>query len=164
MNPIAMLRTSLRLGKGIAGRRCPESFSRRTFTSLPLNTKSILKLENELKIFFAPKKQSSIGAFIRTFSSSKPASQDPINQSQESSKSQSQSTHSQTTKPIVGYWLLTTASLVFSIVILGGVTRLTESGLSIVEWNLIKGMKPPISEEEWREEFAKYADFPEYKL
>lgn len=67
-------------------------------------------------------------------------------------------------KRIVAYWYLTSAFLVFGIVILGGVTRLTESGLSIVEWNLIKGMKPPINEEEWIEEFEKYKQFPEYKL
>ncbi|CAO3611792.1 unnamed protein product [Cunninghamella echinulata] len=47
------------------------------------------------------------------------------------------------TKPIVGYWLYFNAGLVFSIVIVGGLTRLTESGLSITEWNVIAGMKPP---------------------
>lgn len=52
----------------------------------------------------------------------------------------------------------------FGIVVLGGLTRLTESGLSIVEWNLIKGMKPPRSTEEWEEEFNKYKQFPEYKV
>ncbi|KAJ3271295.1 Cytochrome c oxidase assembly protein cox15 [Terramyces sp. JEL0728] len=67
-------------------------------------------------------------------------------------------------KRIVAYWYLASAFLVFGIVILGGVTRLTESGLSIVEWNLIKGMKPPINEQEWIEEFEKYKQFPEYKL
>ena len=67
-------------------------------------------------------------------------------------------------KPIVGYWYLFCGSLVFGIVILGGVTRLTESGLSIVEWNLIKGMKPPSSPQEWHQEFEKYKLFPEYKL
>ncbi|KAJ3080334.1 Cytochrome c oxidase assembly protein cox15 [Quaeritorhiza haematococci] len=68
------------------------------------------------------------------------------------------------TKPIVGYWYLFSSALVFGIVVLGGVTRLTESGLSIVEWNVIKGMKPPRSEEEWVEEFEKYKQFPEFKL
>jgi cytochrome c oxidase assembly protein subunit 15 len=56
------------------------------------------------------------------------------------------------------------ASLVFGIVALGGLTRLTESGLSITEWNLIKGMKFPWSNEEWETEFEKYKQFPEYKL
>lgn len=67
-------------------------------------------------------------------------------------------------KPIVAYWFFASACLVFGIVILGGVTRLTESGLSIVEWNLIKGMKPPTNEQEWQAEFEKYKNFPEFQL
>ncbi|KAI9314335.1 COX15/CtaA family [Dichotomocladium elegans] len=69
-----------------------------------------------------------------------------------------------TTKPIVGYWLYFNAGLVYAIVVVGGLTRLTESGLSITEWNVISGMKPPRSEQEWVEEFEKYKQFPEYKL
>lgn len=65
--------------------------------------------------------------------------------------------------PIVGYWLLGMGALVFGIVIVGGLTRLTESGLSIVEWNLIKGVKPPTTEAEWELEFQKYQQFPEFK-
>lgn len=68
------------------------------------------------------------------------------------------------TKPIVGYWLYFNAGLVYSIVVVGGLTRLTESGLSITEWNVISGMKPPRSEQEWQEQFEKYKQFPEYKL
>eukprot|EP00842_Homolaphlyctis_polyrhiza_P004963 jgi/Hompol1/5468/HPOL_004463-RA len=67
-------------------------------------------------------------------------------------------------KPIVGYMYLFSGALVFTIVSVGGLTRLTESGLSIVEWNVIKGMKPPQSQQEWEEEFEKYKQFPEYKL
>lgn len=67
-------------------------------------------------------------------------------------------------RKIVGYWYILSGALVFGIVALGGVTRLTESGLSIVEWNLIKGMKPPTNEGEWLEEFEKYKLFPEFKL
>ncbi|CEP09989.1 hypothetical protein [Parasitella parasitica] len=68
------------------------------------------------------------------------------------------------TKPIVAYWLYFNAGMVFAIVVVGGLTRLTESGLSIVEWNVISGMKPPRSEQEWRDEFEKYKQYPEYKL
>jgi cytochrome c oxidase assembly protein subunit 15 len=68
------------------------------------------------------------------------------------------------TKPIVGYWLLGTAGLVFGIVVLGGLTRLTESGLSIVEWKPITGIIPPLNNARWEEEFEKYKQFPEYKL
>ncbi|KAG0282563.1 Cytochrome c oxidase assembly protein cox15, partial [Linnemannia gamsii] len=67
-------------------------------------------------------------------------------------------------KPIVGYWMMTISAMTFGIVVVGGMTRLTESGLSIVEWNLIKGMKPPRSQAEWEEEFNKYKQFPEYKI
>lgn len=70
----------------------------------------------------------------------------------------------ETTKPIVGHWLYFNAGLVFAIVVVGGLTRLTESGLSITEWNVISGMKPPRSQQEWIEEFEKYKQFPEYKI
>lgn len=68
------------------------------------------------------------------------------------------------TKPAVAYWLYFNAGMIFAIVVVGGLTRLTESGLSITEWNVISGMKPPRSELEWKEEFEKYKQFPEYKL
>ncbi|RIB27909.1 cytochrome oxidase assembly protein [Gigaspora rosea] len=68
------------------------------------------------------------------------------------------------TKPIVGRWLLLSSGLVFGIVVLGGLTRLTESGLSIVEWKPITGVIPPITHPQWEEEFEKYKQFPEYKL
>jgi len=48
-------------------------------------------------------------------------------------------------------------------ILLGGVTRLTESGLSMTQWHLIRGMRPPSSQEEWEEEFKRYQQFPEYK-
>lgn len=68
------------------------------------------------------------------------------------------------TRPVVAYWLYFNAGLVFAIVVVGGLTRLTESGLSITEWNVISGMKPPRSEADWVEEFEKYKQYPEYKL
>ena len=49
-------------------------------------------------------------------------------------------------------------------VVIGGVTRLTESGLSMVDWHLIKGIKPPTTQEEWLKEFEKYQQFPEFKM
>jgi cytochrome c oxidase assembly protein subunit 15 len=70
----------------------------------------------------------------------------------------------QVSKPAVAYWLYFNAGMVFAIVVVGGLTRLTESGLSITEWNVISGMKPPRSEAEWIEEFEKYKQYPEYKL
>jgi len=67
-------------------------------------------------------------------------------------------------KKIVGYWLLGCSGSVAGAVVLGGVTRLTKSGLSMTDWHLIKGMRPPRSEEEWLKEFARYQAFPEFKL
>ena len=64
---------------------------------------------------------------------------------------------------ILGYWLLGCCGLVVGSVSLGGITRLTESGLSMTTWNLIRGMKPPRSEEEWLQEFERYKECPEYK-
>ncbi|XP_044772513.1 cytochrome c oxidase assembly protein COX15 homolog isoform X3 [Neomonachus schauinslandi] len=65
---------------------------------------------------------------------------------------------------VVGRWLLVCSGTVAGAVILGGVTRLTESGLSMVDWHLIKEMKPPTSQEEWKTEFQKYQQFPEFKI
>jgi cytochrome c oxidase assembly protein subunit 15 len=62
----------------------------------------------------------------------------------------------------VRIWLVTIAGMVFAIVIIGGLTRLTESGLSMVHWNLL-GTLPPMNEEEWEKEFERYKQFPEYK-
>ncbi|KRT84831.1 hypothetical protein AMK59_253 [Oryctes borbonicus] len=63
----------------------------------------------------------------------------------------------------VGYWLLTCSGMVFGAVVLGGVTRLTESGLSMVTWKLL-GEKMPKTEEEWITEFKKYQQYPEFKI
>jgi heme a synthase len=64
----------------------------------------------------------------------------------------------------VAAWLLVCAGLVFLIVVVGGVTRLTRSGLSIVEWQPLIGIVPPLSEADWQALFAKYQETPEYKL
>lgn len=62
-----------------------------------------------------------------------------------------------------GYWLVCTSGLIFGIVVIGGLTRLTESGLSITEWKPVTGTIPPLNQKEWEEEFAKYKDSPEFK-
>lgn len=64
---------------------------------------------------------------------------------------------------IVGGWLIGCAGMCFGAIVIGGLTRLTESGLSMVDWKLFKDMKPPKSEEEWIEEFEKYKTYPEYQ-
>lgn len=60
-------------------------------------------------------------------------------------------------------WLLLCCTMIFAMVILGGVTRLTGSGLSMVEWNPIFGVMPPIGEQAWEEVFSKYRASPEYR-
>ncbi|KAK5113364.1 hypothetical protein LTR62_003464 [Meristemomyces frigidus] len=62
------------------------------------------------------------------------------------------------------YWLLASATSVFGIVIFGGLTRLTESGLSITEWRPVTGSFPPRNETVWEEEFALYKLSPEFKM
>ena len=59
---------------------------------------------------------------------------------------------------IVGFWLITGIVMVFFQVVIGGITRLTDSGLSITEWNVIKGVLPPLNQEQWDIAFKKYQD------
>jgi cytochrome c oxidase assembly protein subunit 15 len=59
-------------------------------------------------------------------------------------------------------WIGSGALLTFLIVVIGGITRLTQSGLSIVDWNPIMGAIPPLGEEQWDAAFARYRQFPEY--
>ena len=66
-------------------------------------------------------------------------------------------------KRIVTYWLYLGLILVGIMIIIGGITRLTHSGLSMVEWKLIGGTIPPLNENQWQETFTKYQQFPEYK-
>lgn len=66
--------------------------------------------------------------------------------------------------PSVGRWLLICSMLAFGVIVVGGVTRLTESGLSITEWKPVTGILPPISQAEWEEEFTKYKATPEFKM
>jgi cytochrome c oxidase assembly protein subunit 15 len=60
-------------------------------------------------------------------------------------------------------WVLTCLMLVIGMVVIGGLTRLTESGLSIVEWKLVSGIVPPLSDEAWANELAAYRNTPEYQ-
>ena len=62
------------------------------------------------------------------------------------------------------YWLSISLFFVFLIIIVGGLTRLTNSGLSIIEWELFKGILPPLNEAKWNLYFEKYKTIPQYKL
>ena len=63
----------------------------------------------------------------------------------------------------VRIWLLVVAALVVATLIVGGATRLTESGLSIVEWKPVTGILPPLTEQHWAAEFEKYKQIPQYR-
>jgi cytochrome c oxidase assembly protein subunit 15 len=63
----------------------------------------------------------------------------------------------------VAAWLLVCCALVFAMVVVGGITRLTHSGLSIVEWQPIVGTIPPLDQAQWQEVFEKYQRTPEYQ-
>jgi cytochrome c oxidase assembly protein subunit 15 len=69
---------------------------------------------------------------------------------------------SRTQRRAVTLWLWSVAALVFLMVVVGGATRLTESGLSITEWKPLTGIIPPLSEEAWRAEFETYKRIPQY--
>ena len=68
-----------------------------------------------------------------------------------------------TARPLaIARWLLAVAALVFVMVVVGGITRLTESGLSITRWDLVRGTLPPLSDAAWERAFALYRQTPEY--
>ncbi len=67
-------------------------------------------------------------------------------------------------RKIIGAWLIAGCCMVFFQVIIGGVTRLTGSGLSITKWDIVTGTIPPLSEAKWQDEFGKYQQTPQYNL
>jgi len=64
----------------------------------------------------------------------------------------------------IAHWLAVVACMIVLIVLVGGITRLTESGLSITQWQPVTGTLPPLSEAAWEAEFAEYRATPEYRL
>ena len=71
--------------------------------------------------------------------------------------------HDPSSRRPVALWLFACCALVFAMVVVGGITRLTHSGLSIVEWQPIMGTLPPLDEAAWQETFAKYQLSPEFR-
>jgi heme a synthase len=65
---------------------------------------------------------------------------------------------------VVGIWLFCIAALIAMMVVVGGLTRLTGSGLSITEWQPVTGVIPPLNQADWQAEFAKYQGTPQYEL
>lgn len=71
--------------------------------------------------------------------------------------------HAPSSPRTLARWLLIVAAIVFVMVVVGGITRLTESGLSIVRWQPISGVVPPLNAEQWAAEFRAYQATPEYR-
>ena len=65
---------------------------------------------------------------------------------------------------LLSFWLIIMFVLVSSIIVVGGLTRLTDSGLSITEWQLFSGLLPPLNNSEWMVYFNLYKEIPEFKL
>jgi heme a synthase len=66
-------------------------------------------------------------------------------------------------RPVIRTWLYAVAALIVLTLMVGGATRLTESGLSIVEWKPVTGVMPPLTRQAWQDDFAKYQEIPQYR-
>lgn len=128
------------------------SFSFNPFKSKVSNNLSLKKNSNK----FVTNKTNFIGQ-LRSFSTSRSIYSNNEIVSMPKSKWPANSDKT------VGYLCIGVSILVFAIVILGGLTRLTESGLSITEWKPVTGAIPPLNEEDWIEVFNKYKESPEFK-
>ena len=73
-------------------------------------------------------------------------------------------THFWRSRHAVVLWLLGVAAIIIGMVVIGGLTRLTGSGLSITEWDLITGVIPPLNDVQWAQAFAKYQHIPQYAI
>ncbi|HKG75479.1 MAG TPA: COX15/CtaA family protein, partial [Aestuariivirgaceae bacterium] len=69
-----------------------------------------------------------------------------------------------TAYPLIRLWLWSVAGLIFAMVLIGGATRITDSGLSITEWQPLVGVVPPLDEAGWNAAFEKYKATPEYRI
>ncbi|HEU0136219.1 MAG TPA: COX15/CtaA family protein, partial [Flavobacterium sp.] len=65
-------------------------------------------------------------------------------------------------RPVV-VWLLSGCALLFIMVVVGGITRLTDSGLSMTDWHLVTDTFPPLTDEKWNGAFEEYKKYPEYQ-
>ncbi|QKX58635.1 uncharacterized protein TRUGW13939_05760 [Talaromyces rugulosus] len=131
-------------------------FSSRTAT--PVSPRQANRLNSYVAALRSKFKPS---AFTRAASLSTTAAEQPLKQGADA---KGKSSFPDVSSKSVAYWLLGSALSVFGIVVFGGLTRLTESGLSITEWKPVTGSLPPMNDEDWEAEFAKYRNSPEYKI
>ncbi|CAD6238946.1 GSCOCG00008570001-RA-CDS [Cotesia congregata] len=125
---------------------------------LKLNTHTFCKL---------PSNNRSLSASIRLFTNTLKKNQltflKNVTRSNQTVAVRFSSTQCKKSKKFVGSWLLLCSGMVFVAVSLGGITRLTESGLSMVNWRFL-GEKMPLTKQQWIEEFEKYQQYPEFKI
>ena len=79
-------------------------------------------------------------------------------------RTQEERRHREATVRPVRLWLFVVAASIFAMVIVGGLTRLTESGLSITEWAPLLGALPPLTDTDWHAAFERYREIPQYRL
>lgn len=84
-------------------------------------------------------------------------------QRQDSSEIAARIAREEHNRTLVRWWLYIVVLVLFALFVVGGATRLTDSGLSITEWKPIHGVIPPLSQAEWDEEFAKYRQIPQFE-
>ncbi|KDN36555.1 COX15-CtaA-domain-containing protein [Tilletiaria anomala UBC 951] len=144
--------------------RCYSQVRRFECSPSPSGTRALHRDSHSLQALFRRALATTVASPIAKAADSGDVAEAP-RLSGHGSDGQQDSSHSTITHPHVAYHLFAVACLVYAIVIVGGLTRLTESGLSITEWNPgFKGMWLPSSPEEWEHEWSKYRQTPEFLL
>ncbi|PVG01008.1 COX15-CtaA-domain-containing protein [Serendipita vermifera] len=138
-----------------AGRRCERSIS-----VLAINATSQTR---QFPDFFTPSYPSYFFP-NRFYSSPQPTGFVPNSEKRKSVEHDNKNSQEQLPPKWVSKWLFLCSGLTLGVIVVGGVTRLTESGLSITEWKPITGVLPPMNAQAWEEEFLKYKETPEFKM
>ncbi|EGS19819.1 putative cytochrome c oxidase assembly protein [Thermochaetoides thermophila DSM 1495] len=152
-------RAALNLSRASFCGSCMRTTLRTPTTATTTQSKILRLLNNTSKRYSSTQSPlESLSSKVRKPSATKAQS------SSNSGSSKGPKSWPETNDKVVGYWLVGSAASVFGIVIFGGLTRLTESGLSITEWRPVTGSLPPMSDADWQSEFDKYRASPEFKL
>ncbi|KGO69184.1 Heme A synthase, type 2 [Penicillium italicum] len=162
---MASLGSSLSLWRGVAPRLAKDFFTSKCLPSQGYAVKSVRQF-GALQFRQPSKIQSNLLNNKKFFTSSvKRSNTAPtVVEAVEEGATKAKSSFPKISDKAVAYWLLGSAASVFGIVVFGGLTRLTESGLSITEWRPVTGSLPPMNAEHWEDEFSKYRASPEFQL
>ncbi|EKV16319.1 Cytochrome c oxidase assembly protein cox15 [Penicillium digitatum] len=162
---MASLGSSLSLWRGVAPRLAKDFFTSQCLPSQGYAAKSIRQF-GAIQFRQPSKIQSNLLNNKRFFTSSlkRPNAAPAVVEAIEEGATKAKSSFPKISDKAVAYWLLGSAASVFGIVVFGGLTRLTESGLSITEWRPVTGSLPPMNAEHWEDEFSKYRASPEFQL